>query len=273
MEASLSNIRKDVQMQKKSDRQMSTAWLLVYIIPLIISVVASCYFVTVFMDLFSTVDFSLPSSSYSSYDWLPDEFMSVWIIVMLTGAANSVATLTLNYLLVNRRATHFKRQNFLHEDTISTIGSIAKTKEIDMDADLSSLQRTLKEANIEKTEKSAILWSILSMFVPFVQLYVYYFLVNDFYRHERIEDSFWADVSTAMNKLDINFSMPRRTEAMPYRSFVLYLILSIVTMGLFVVYWLYALLKDPNTHFKYHTQTENQLLTVLESATTQETPC
>ncbi|MCW4015925.1 MAG: DUF4234 domain-containing protein [Candidatus Bathyarchaeota archaeon] len=267
MEPLLNNLRKDIRMQKESDRQMSTAWILVYIIPFIVSLVIAAYFTVTLLDVFSSIDFSDPQSYNYSYDWLPAEFVSVWLMTLLMGAANCVVTIFLNYLLVNRRATHFKRQKFLSEDIISTIDYLAKTKDISVDVNLSSLQRTLREANYEETEKSAILWSILSAFVPFIQLYVYYFLVKDFYRHEHREDGFWVDASGALNTLGVNFSVPQRIKPMPYRSFVLYLILSIVTAGMFAVYWLYVLVKDPNEHFKAHIQAETQLLTALESVT------
>ena len=147
----------------------------------------------------------------------------------------------------------------------AVIGNPGVTEEIEVETILSPVKRTVREANAEETEKSAILWAILSAFVPFVQWYVNYFLMNDFYRHEQREDGFWEDLGRAMNKLGINFSVPRRTEAMPNRSFVLYLILTIITMGLFGVYWIYVLLKDPNEHFKYHIEAESQLLSALES--------
>jgi len=43
------------------------------------------------------------------------------------------------------------------------------------------------------------------------------------------------------------------------------LMLTIATMGLFGIYWIYILLKDPNEHFKYHIQVEKQLFDTLES--------
>jgi hypothetical protein len=89
--------------------------------------------------------------------------------------------------------------------------------------------------------------------------------MKDFYKHERREDGFWEDLSRTLDKCGITFSMPRRTETTPNRSFVLYLILAIITLGLFGIYWLYVLLKDPNEHFKYHMQVEDQLLSTLES--------
>jgi hypothetical protein len=89
--------------------------------------------------------------------------------------------------------------------------------------------------------------------------------MRDFYKHERREDGFWEDISKVLDKCGIKFSVPRRMEPLPDRSFALYLILTILTMGLFGIYWLYVLLKDPNLHFRYHMQVEDQLLSALET--------
>jgi hypothetical protein len=252
-------------MREESDRWLSPAWLLVYLLPLCVSVVAVGYAIVSLFDFFSSIDFSDPQLYYYSYGGLPEEFALLWLMIGLTALINFVVTTVLTYLLVNRRNTHFKRQKFLSEDIMSAIGSLEKTKDAEVETHLLSLERSVREANAEETEQSAILWAVLSAFVPFVQLYVYYFLMKDFYRHERREDSFWEDSGRALDTLGVSFSIPRRTEALPNRSFVLYLILTIITMGLFGVYWLYVLLKDPNDHFKYHIETETQLLTALES--------
>ena len=78
---------------------------------------------------------------------------------------------------------------------------------------------------------------------------------------------FWEDMSRMLDKCGIKFVVPRRVEALPERNFVLYLILTIITAGLFGIYWLYILLKDPNQHFMYHRQIEDQLLSALETVT------
>lgn len=263
MGVSLENIRKDIRMRDESDRQMSNAWLLVYIVPIIVGFVAAGYAIISLLDFVSSID-PLASPYYYSYDALPEGFVFLWLMLGLSSLVNFVVSIVLTYMLVNRRSTHFKRQKFLFEDIIAAINSLAKTKNVEVETSLLPLERSVREANAEETEKSAILWAILSAFVPFVQLYVYYFLMKDFYRHERREDGFWEDADRALNKLDISFSVPRRTEAIPNRSFVLYLILTIITTGLFGVYWVYVLLKDPNIHFKYHIEAESQLLSALE---------
>ena len=242
---------------------MSNVWLLVYLLPIIVGVVSAAYSIVSLLSFFSSIDISTPYNY--SYDGFGTEFVLSWVVITLTSLINFAVAIIITYMLVNRRSTHFKRQKFLSEDLIVTIVSLAKKKEIEVETILSPVKRTVREANAEETEKSAILWAILSAIVPFAQWYVNYFLLKDFYRHEQREDGFWEDLGRAMNKLGINFSVPRRTEAMPNRSFVLYLILTIITMGLFGVYWIYVLLKDPNEHFKYHIEAESQLLSALES--------
>jgi len=243
---------------------MSTAWLLIYLTPIIIGAASVAYTYISMIDLFASIDPTAPYYNFS--DGFTAEFVTAWIVIGLSGLINFAVAIVLIYMLVNRRYMHFKRQKFLSEDIIAAIGSLAKTKDIDIETSLSPIERTVREANAEETEKSAILWAILSAFVPFVQFYVYYFLMKDFYRHERREDDVWEDASRALNRLSVNFSGPRRTEIMPDRSFVLYLILSVITVGLFGAYWVYVMLKDPNEHFKYHIQAESQLISTLESA-------
>jgi hypothetical protein len=266
MAVALENLRKDARMRENSDRQMSSAWLLVYLVPIIVGFISTIIFSVLFIDVFSSID-TVDPYNYS-FDSFPVEFTATLTVIGFVGIINVAVSIVFLYILVNRRYAHFKRHKFLYEDIISAIGSLAKPDETDVDVSLSSLDRTSREASAEEIDKSAILWSILSAFIPFVQLYVYYFLVNDFYRHEKREDGFWTDTSKALNTIGVNFSVPRRTEAIPYRNFVLYLILLIVTVGLFGVYWIYILIKDPNEHFKYHIETENLLISNLESAQT-----
>jgi hypothetical protein len=153
----------------------------------------------------------------------------------------------------------------LFEDITKAVKAIAEKKGVDAEVGLSSLERTVREARAEETDKGAVLWAILSAVIFIAEWYINYFLMKDFYTHERREDGFWEDLGKVSDKLGVKFSAPRRSEILPNRSFVLYLILSIITLGLFRIYWLYVLLKDPNEHFKYHIQAEDHLLSTLES--------
>jgi hypothetical protein len=235
-------------MRDESDSMLSNAWLLVYLIPIVAILLAMAFF---FLAILGILVMGIVGI----------------LVVALAFPIMFLVSLVLTYKLIKRRNTHFKRQQFLLEDIAKAAKAIAEKKGVDAETGLSSLERTAREAKAEETEKGAVLWAILSAIIPVIaEWYIMYFLMKDFYRHERREDGFWEDLGKVLDKLGVKFSAPRRSEILPDRSFVLYLILSIITLGLFRIYWLYVLLKDPNTHFQYHIQAEDQLLSTLESA-------
>ena len=76
MAAILENLRKDVQMQKESDHQMSTMWFLVYLLPMIIGLVAAAFSVVSLVDFLSSID---PSAPYDiTYDSFGLEIASTY---------------------------------------------------------------------------------------------------------------------------------------------------------------------------------------------------
>jgi len=250
-------------MRFESDPMMSNAWILVYLIPIFAAITA---IFTIFYTIFvMTTSWIVPGEPYTTtLPMLAVLTTLLWLLAII----GLIVSIILTYKLVKRQNTHFKRQMFLSEDVITAVKTIAAKKDVDVEVGLSSCERTVRETKAEETEKSAVLWAILSA-VPYVGSlaiwYVYYFLMKDFYKHERREDGFVEDINRVLDKCGIKFSVPRRTEVLPDRSFVLYLILNIITVGLFGIYWLYVLLKDPNEHFKYHIQIEDELLSTLES--------
>jgi hypothetical protein len=155
---------------------------------------------------------------------------------------------------------HFKRQMFLYDDFMMLAKDLAVKKNSDISLLYNNLDRTSREAKFEETEKSAALWAILSFFIPILSLYVFYFLNKDFYRHERRQDIFTDDFARVLGSIGIPTNIPRPAYPIPDRSFVLYLVLTIITAGLFSIYWVYTLLLDPNNHFQYHAILEDTIV-------------
>jgi uncharacterized membrane protein len=263
------NVRKDVRMRVETDSMMSSAWILVYLLPIILAVLWVSIFIVAIISLRVTVTPIPSSGTFTPFPFLSTtQFAPILASIALLYGFMIVALIVniiLIYKLVNRRNTHFKRQIFLFEDIVAAAKAIATKRGVDAEISLASCDRTVRETKAEETEKGAVLWAILSAFIFPAVWYVWYFLMKDFYKHERREDGFWEDVGRVLDKSGIKFSVPRRTEPLPERSFALYLILTIITLGFFGIYWLYVLLKDPNQHFIYHLQTEDQLLTSLET--------
>jgi uncharacterized membrane protein len=262
--AEIENVRKDVRMRVETDSMMSSAWILVYLLPIILAVLWVSIFIVAIIWSIATVTPIPPSGQPIPTIQFAPIFATIGLLYGFM-IVSLIVNIMLIYKLVNRRNTHFKRQIFLFEDIVAAAKAITTKRGVDVEIGLASYERTVREVKAEETEKSAVLWAILSAFIFPAVWYVWYFLMKDFYKHERREDGFWEDVGRMLNKNGIKFSAPRRTEPLPERSFALYLILTIITFGFFGVYWLYVLLKDPNQHFIYHLQTEDQLLTSLET--------
>lgn len=267
MSVEIENVRKDILMRVETDKMMSTAWILVYILPIVAVIFYVAFiFISIISFLVTVTPTPSPSPGQSivTTQYALLLFSSI-LFIYLIAIVCYILFLILIYKFVKRRNTHFKRQIFLFEDVVAAVKAIAAKKGVDVEVGLASGERTVREAKAEETEKSAMLWAILSVVTGLALWYVWYFLMKDFYKHERREDGFWEDISRLLDKCGIKFSVPRRMETLPERSFVLYLILTIITLGFFGIYWLYVLLKDPNQHFRYHIQIEDQLLSNLET--------
>jgi len=150
-------------------------------------------------------------------------------------------------------------------DLVPAMRLAASKKNTNIDAFVGSIDSTARRAQLEETEKSAVVWVVL-LIIPLLNiiagLYILYFLTTDYYKHERMEDNILSDLDRAFSAMGMQF-VYHRTDPIPHRSFVLYLILSIITLGLFALYWEYCLIKDPNNHFVNHAMFEPAIIQLL----------
>lgn len=285
-DSGLENLRQDVRDRANTDKILSPAWVLLPFIAVAIGlIVATAALVLAFTAVASIpiedlegfdplnpdfdplnpdFDFNIPPPSVSS---LPGALALITSFGLVGGLLSSLLYAYLLYILLSRRNKHFRRQSRFSEDFIAHLRSLTSKKGLDEEVGLSNLERTAREMKNTDDEKSAILWTVLA-FIPIVNvfaiLYILYFLGKDFRIHERNEDGFIEDSGRILQNVGLELSV-RRMDPTPNRSFILYIILSIVTFGLFGIYWLYTLIADPNAHFKHHQQYEDDLISKLSS--------
>ena len=184
-------------------------------------------------------------------------------IVGLVTIVSAVINLYVLYKWIARRNQHFKRTHSLYREIVEFIKSVSGEK---VPSKMYSLEGTLREMEGDEVEKSPVIWIVLSLLLPIIIFYVYHFLNKDFHKHERRESSIAEDLNSILAELGAQtmFSKPR-FDAVPDRSTVIYLVLTIVTLGIFGLYWVYTLTKDPNEHFVAHKMWEEDLLRSLET--------
>ena len=264
--SALEHLREDIRKRAESDKILSPAWVILPLLGIGIAVtVVIIAIVVAFSGLagidfdpgvdFAPEEFFLPSSSFFS-----PALAGGFGIAALTGLVSLILLAYLEYMLITRRNNHFKRQSRFYDDLIAYMKSLSSKKGVDAEVGLSSLERTVSEMKADETEKNAVLWVILHAAVQFIPLlYVLYFLGRDFRLHERREDGLIEDSNKILESLGVTVGV-RRLNPIPERSFVLYIILTMLTFGLFGIYWLYILITDPNNHFKHHIQYEDELM-------------
>jgi len=183
-------------------------------------------------------------------------------VIALMGIMGLLSLFILIYRLIKRRNEHFRRHQLLEEDIVKVLASSAGRKRAKIEDKLASIERSSREAKLSENEQSAFLWAILCFFIPFVALYVGYFLMRDFYYHERREDFFLEDLEKIAEPI-VALGIPRRFHLTPDRNIILYIALTILTVGFFGIYWLYTLISDPNNHFDHQVMWEDKLLSSL----------
>jgi len=128
-----------------------------------------------------------------------------------------------------------------------------------------NIRRYVRELQFEVGgERSAILWVVLVFLISLIAFYVYHFLNKDFFKHSKYEQSILEEVNKVFEEAGVRTLDLRSYVPVQERSTILYIILSIITFGIFTIYWIYTLAKDPNEHFMGHSKVEPDLLAGLE---------
>lgn len=176
-----------------------------------------------------------------------------------------------HYKLIARQQDHFKRMTRFNDDlfklTEEQASDTGKEKQASTDiSELRSLNEDFKRLQAGK-ERSAALWTILSIVtLGILYFYVLYFLNKDLVEHQAAEAEYIEKASALLNKLGIGKHGVTVEQVVPDRSFALYLILTVITFGIFDLYWAYARIKDGNEHFLEHRRFEDQLLAVIRAS-------
>jgi hypothetical protein len=161
-------------------------------------------------------------------------WFSMWFLAAI--ATFGAAFFPMFYRLIERRNKHFRRETDLEKQIASFLRKQGKEP-------LATPDR-YREMNAKAWAASIIL--VVPVFA------VMYLLSRDLLVHEKRQDEFLA----------IAFSermfMP---QTIPIRKYVL---ITIVTLGVGIVYWLYKIVNMYNAHFKAHREIEKEIVKLME---------
>ncbi|MBC7229347.1 MAG: DUF4234 domain-containing protein [Actinobacteria bacterium] len=112
-------------------------------------------------------------------------------------------------------------------------------------------------------ERGAAIWLLICIFTGIGSFILYYLLMQDYVEHDAVEAQFFTLMSSALAKLGLAAQASQAVPSVPQREFVTFLLLSIVTCGIYGFYWMYVMIKDFNDHFMAQVAWEDFLYTAL----------
>lgn len=167
-------------------------------------------------------------------------WFSMWFLGSI--ASFGAAFFPMFYRLIDSRNKHFQREAQIEKE----IGDFMKKR-----------GKHLSQTDVKLREMNAIAWTTSIVFIIPVFL-ILYSLSKDLIIHEKHEDEFLA--AAFPEKMFMPLTIPIKK----------YVLITIGTLGVGGVYWLYKIINNYNAHFKAQWRIEKEIARMLEEKTVGE---
>ena len=241
----------------EGDKHLSPAWI---VLQLALSFVASVLWFYSKVNIFESMYYREIYKIYHSYNLqmytpaqnLQNSNIYLMLVYGLLSVLLAIVNIYIILSLISRRNKHLKRTRKLY-------ASLADYLELN-GRDTRFLRELIVRERVENGNKNTAGWTILSI-LPVINLfalpYIYHFLTRDYFRHSVFEKTI---IEYVFDSLGVK---SKTVKNYPDRDTVMYYLLSIVTLGIAWIYWLYTLFADPNEHFREHEVIEQEILRCL----------
>jgi hypothetical protein len=167
------------------------------------------------------------------------------------------------YKLVQRRDEHFKRMAAVVDASVQQLRVKAAGQEGAVQQELAQLEGIRAQMLAMSSERGAAIWLLICLFTGIGAYILYYLLMQDYAQHDLLEAQYFTVMSSALAKLGLAGSSAQAFRTVPEREFVTFLILTLVTCGIYGLYWMYVMIKDFNDHFAAQAPWEDFIASAL----------
>lgn len=281
-------ILKAIANRKITDRIVSWVWILVIVLIFIGSVIIS-----VAMSIISWTSMNMYGHGMD-----PSTMTLMQIVSLVMSIAPLAILAYLAFVLVRRQNEHFARDRALREGIIQLLRTASdptgrSSLVMNELAAMNAANGPREEHHDERIWALLMFLPLLTTFglsavmylavigtssaitiltIPFIllivvgellaMLYLFYFLGKQMYEHDERWLVFEQNAKSVMTKLRWPPIIRMKQVRLEKREFAIYLIVSIFIFP-FVLYWLYTLIKDPNTHFESQWEFEDRLAEII----------
>ncbi len=197
-------------------------------------------------------------------DWTTDAGMAVLLTLVTCG----IYGFYVFYKLLERRDAHLARMANVVNISVAMLREKAERegKTGLVQDELTQLELIQREMYDQSRERGAALWLVIGILTGIGIIIGYYFVMTDMVRHSQLEAGYFTLMSQALAELGLASQASQAAPDVPDRNFVVYLLLSFVTCGIFSFYWIWALIDDGNRHVEGQVTWEDFIYSALATA-------
>src|SRR5438093_2763432 len=159
----------DLRTRMESDQQMSAAWIIVPLLPIIGVILLAVGFAIALFSAISGLTGPMPTPGSVSGIFAAVILFELLLYILIP-IIIAVYAIMFNKF-IRRRNLHFNRQILLYEDLIALVKQLAGKKNMDVTIPINYLERSLRDARFDDSEKNAALYAMLSASTPLVGFY------------------------------------------------------------------------------------------------------
>ena len=197
-------------------------------------------------------------------DWSTDPGMAILFTIITCG----IYGYYIFYKLLERRDQHLARMANMVNTSVALVKEKAtQSGKYEMiGQELQQIEMVQREMYDQSRERGAALWLVIGVLTGIGIFIGYYYILDDMSRHDRLEAQYFTLMSSMLAKLGLSSQASQAAPNIPERNFVVYLVLTIFTCGIFGFYWIYAMVDDGNRHCEAQVQWEDFLYSALAGA-------
>ncbi len=254
-QAAISKVHASFMMRQSADRTVSMAWVWAIVLLQVVLPVSAII----------TGVALLAGTESTEID--PGHLLLIILAVLIVSIALAAVYALLTYRLVGRRDSHFRRDNLLMEGMGEYLTAVSASTQTDLNVERWTMN-TLHVQGMTQ-DRSASLWAVLVALLPIIGIifliYCMMFLTKDTHQHDERQRAFNRYFEAGMARSGKEFRASGAWQPLPNRDVAAYVILTVLTVGLFLPYWWYVNIEDMNLHMKNQWEFENALVETFKA--------
>ena len=167
------------------------------------------------------------------------------------------------YQLMRRSRDHNLRRIELLDAATAFAWEQAETRGVnaELQPNFNRISTEMSVLRHKSTEfRDPIVWTLLTLIGGIVHIIMYIILDGDLVDHDRAEGAIESELSTIYARLGVTVPPPDPARLKEKHQYAMRILVTLVTCGIYAIFWLYDIMVDGNRHFEHNWRSEDGLV-------------